>query len=144
MEATIYSRIDEFQNKTFEVVTDQEVLMTEEDQMNSVLDHINLLRERMNNLLPFFQNLLDEIVTEIPNRSKRELIYLRNKLDSLSNTTKKFTQNMVKIPYANAFNSLILEYKVLNSDLREIISDIDKKVKGNKEIDNLLNDLAGF
>jgi hypothetical protein len=144
MEATLYKKIDDFQNKTFEAVTEQEVIQSEEEEMNAVLDKINSIRNGLTNLIPFFESLLDDIVKDIPSCDKRDLIFLRNKVESLHNSTKKLNRSLATGKYSNAFTSLITEYKVLNSDLYEIISDIEKKVKGNKEINDLLGELTDF
>lgn len=144
MEATIYKKIDEFQYRTFEAVTEQEVIQSEEEDVDAILDKINVVRTKLSGLAPKFQSILDDVVKNIPTLDKRELIFLRNKAESLHNSTKKLTRSLGTGKYVSAFAPLVEEYNFLNSDLYELISDIDKKVKGNKEINSLLDELADF
>lgn len=144
METLIYQKIDKFQDRTLEAVTDQEVIMTEEEALNADLDKINLIKNGLSGLIPEFQYLLQEVVNTIPLFEKRGLIHLRNKIESLYNSTKKLTRSLSTGKYASAYNSVLAEYDVLNSDLYEIITDLDKKTKSNKEINSLLDEFADF
>jgi ABC-type transporter Mla subunit MlaD len=140
----IYSKIEKFQNKTFETVTEKEVIQSEEDGINEALDRINEVRKQAAELLPELEGIIQEIILVIPSLRKRDLIYFKQKIESLHHSSKNLTNSLKDGKCSSAFVSLITEYTALNADLYEIISDIDKKTKGNKGIESVLDDLSDF
>lgn len=151
MEARLlYNRIDNFQTQTLEAVTAQEFIQSKgasrspEERMDFVLDEMNIINRVLEENLPSVQSLLDDIVSEIPSHDERGLFYLKNKLEANSNVIGKLVKVMKSSTFTDAFSKMAEEYEVLYSDLCEIISDIDKKVKGNKKIESLLSQLEEF
>lgn len=139
----VCDEIDIFQNKAYQIITDQEIAQSDQEKTNRRLGTIDIFQESLTKLCNEFQSFIDKIADQVYTSSeKRELVFLRNKIETLVAISNRFTNRLklVKNESNLSFAPNIETLEEFNGDLNEIIGDINFKTKSHSNLCLLLSE----
>ena len=132
----------DLQTKTTHALVEQKVIVTEEQVIDNFLDKINITKKEHVSLIKQYKDTIECTVNFLnQSRTTSELILLVESISNLVNTTRRLITLFEHTVFKGSYLCEGKEYKTLVEDINEIKIDIEGRIKKNKKISNLLDEL---
>jgi hypothetical protein len=142
MELVIENSFIELQKKTTHALIDQRIVLSEQEQIDTFLDKINGIKATHIKLIPEYGEAIEMVVSFLQESQPIErLISISESINNLVGTTKRLIKSFGEGRLKDCFINEVKEYKLLLSDINEILGDIQNRIAGDKEMADLLNSL---
>jgi uncharacterized coiled-coil DUF342 family protein len=142
MNLAIEDNFIELQKKTTHALIDQRVILSEQEQIDTFLDKINHAKITHSKLIPEYNEVIELTVSFLQNTQPIEqLISVSESINNLVGTTKRLIKSFGEAKLKDCFINEVKEYKLLLSDINEILDDIQNRIADDKEMADILNDL---
>ena len=129
----------ELQQQTTHVLVGQKVLVSEEERIDSFLDKINEAKATHKALIPNYRSVIEAVVEYLESdRTIEELITISESINNVIATTRRLIKSLSVGKAKECFIHEMKEYKILLHDIIEILEDIEIRVSGDKEMNDLL------
>ena len=143
MSVLIKDELINIQSKTTLVLVGQQVILSEQEQINGFLDKINEIKSCLESLRPEYSHLIESALTFVRmNENTKAYIMIREGLLSVETLTERLIQALSNKRYKECYNAELEIYNILKSDLMEVIQDLEYKIAGDSEMTTLLNSLS--
>jgi len=129
----------DLQKKTTSVLVDQKI--SEQEKIDIFLDKINELKSEHTLVVQAYSKLIESIVEHLTNSIPvEELIGISECIKNIVNITNRLIESFSKSKYKECFDNELRNYQVLYNDIVEILGDIEVRISGDKEMEDLLAD----
>ena len=131
----------ELQKRTTHVLADQKVLISEQEQIDIFLDKINAIKKDHSAIIKEYSTLIDGLVGYLcESRPIEELAAISECIQTIINVSERLISSFNEGKFKDCFHSQLEEYNTLVDDIREILLDIENRISGDKEMEDLLAD----
>lgn len=142
MNLVIEDNLIELQRKTTHALIDQRVVLSEQEQIDTFLDKVNDIKVTHSKLIPEYAEAIEMVVSFLQKSQPIEqLISISESINNLVGTTKRLIKSFGEGRLKDCFINEVKAYKLLLSDLNEILGDIQNRITDDKEMADLLNSL---
>jgi len=142
MKMVIEDSFIELQKKTTHALIDQRVVLSEQEQIDTFLDKINNIKTTHSKLIPEYAEAIEMVVSFLQKSQPIEqLISISESINNLVGTTKRLIKSFGEDRLKDCFINEVKAYKLLLSDINEILGDIQNRIADDKEMADLLNSL---
>jgi hypothetical protein len=142
MNMVIEDSFIELQKKTTHALIDQRVVLSEQEQIDTFLDKINNIKATHSKLIPEYGEAIEMVVSFLQKSQPIEqLISISESINNLVGTTKRLIKSFGEERLKDCFINEVKAYKLLLSDINEILGDIQNRIADDKEMADLLNSL---
>lgn len=142
MTTVIENNFFEVQKKTTQALVQQRVIVSEQEIIDGFLDHILETKKNHVQLISDYRALINSTVEFLSeSRSIGELILIAEGINNLVDTTKRFIKALEDVKFNHCYANEVKEFKLLMSDIQEILIDVQNRTKNNNELIDLLNNM---
>jgi len=142
MNLIIEDNFIELQIKTTHVLIEQKIILSEQEQVDTFLDKISIIKDMHVQLIPSYKAVIEMVVLFLESSQPlKELVSVSESINNLVATTVRLIGSFNEGKFKGCFLNEISEYNVLVNDINEILSDIQNRITADREMVNLLNNL---
>jgi hypothetical protein len=142
MTSVIERNYNEVQKKTTHVLVEQKVILSEQELIDGFLDKLNESKILHAKAIPEYRALIDMTVEFLSeSRNVSELVLLSVSIESLIDITKRLIHTFGDARFNNFYSTEVKEYKMLMSDIQEILIDVQGRISNDKKLMDVLNNL---
>lgn len=142
MTTVIEKNFIDLQQKTTHVLVEQKTIVSDQEIIDNFLDKIIETKKEHAQLIIQYKDVIESTVEFLSeSRSTGELMLLTESISNLVTTARRLITSFEDTAFKGTYLAEAKEYKILVSDISEIKIDIEGRIKKDKRIADLLDEL---
>jgi hypothetical protein len=142
MNLIIEDNFIDLQRKATHVLIQQNVIVSEREQVDTFLDKINEIKTVHIKLVADYKAVIETVVSFLQkSQTIEELVSISESINNLVATTTRLIQSFSDGKLKASFNNEVEIYNVLLNDIHEISVDIQNRIACDSEMMDLLDNL---